>query len=177
MAKRALAILAVFSVVFGGTLCASGISTVEPAVEQEEADPWAPIDGKKYNISLVSYQTKPIAEDAVMLKYWGEKYDVNFEVLNVDRNKHFEVLDLMFAAGNVPDQIFCKWQPAYRQYVDQGILTEVPEDVIKKYAPDAYRWIMEMEPNAFKYISVAGKTYGLPRHFNFNSVYLSLIHI
>ena len=135
------------------------------------ADPYAPIEGKRYHISWVGYQTAPIAENPVMVNYWNQKFNIEIEVWNIDRNKWFEILDLKLAAGEVPDNIWCKWMDAYRRYINLGVLAEVPMEAVKKYAPDVCRMVNLEGPEAFGYATVNGKMYGVPRGFNFNAIY------
>ena len=81
----------------------AGATEEQPAADTstEATDPYAPIDGKQYHITWVGYQVRPIAEEPVMIQYWNEKFNVNIEVINIDRNKWFEILDLKLAAGEV----------------------------------------------------------------------------
>ena len=137
----------------------------------ETADPYAPIEGKRYHIAWVGYQTAPIAENPVMISHWNERFNVDIEVLNIDRNKWFEILDLKLAAGEVPDNIWCKWLDAYRRYINMGVLAVVPMEAVIKYAPDVYRLMNKEGPEAFGYATVDGKMYGVPRGFNFNAIY------
>ncbi|PZD96127.1 ABC transporter substrate-binding protein [Paenibacillus sambharensis] len=137
-----------------------------PASAEGSADPLAkyePVEGKKYTISWLPYEKVPVPKDAEMVKFYEEKFNVDFDIWNLDHANVVELFNMRLAAGEIPDYnrnaVKTNTLP---QYVDQGVLAEIPEEVIKKYMPTIYENAMKLDPNWLKYASVDGKIYGLP---------------
>ncbi len=146
-------------------------SSSEPSSSEEE-DPYAkyaPIEGKEYTITLVSYQIGPIQENPPMIQYWNEKFGVNIEVWDIEWANWTETINLKIAAGEIPDRLQGRLNEL-SNYINQDVVAEVPEEVVKRYAPNYYKQSIKEEPKVFDLIrSVAGdgKLYGVPREFSF----------
>lgn len=122
-----------------------------------------PIDGKKYTIDWLPYIVNPIPDDAVMVQYYEDLFDVDFNILNLDNQNINELLSLKFASGEIPDFIANGIKiNNLPQYVKQGVLMALDEDMIKTIAPDLYEKANQVQPNWLNYAKVDGKIYGLP---------------
>lgn len=69
-------------------------------------------------------------------------------------------MGLKFASGEIPD-VICVDRDSLKQWADQGILAEIPEDLLKSFAPNSYRVTFEMEPNVLRLGRVNGKLHVL----------------
>lgn len=134
-------------------------SSDEGTVNSNDPDP-----NKKYNISLAPSAVVPVNKDGEMLKYFEEKFNVDFDVWNIESSKWHEILNLKFASGEVPDQMEVKGFDTLQKYVNQDLLAEIPVDMLKEYAPFIYNeYIEKAVPGALKYGMVDGKLYGIPK--------------
>ncbi|MCI3926983.1 extracellular solute-binding protein [Paenibacillus sp. TRM 82003] len=169
-----LAILSLTTVLSAcGTSSAPVESTEEPAaapVETKEAaanaDPLAkymPDDSKTYKISWLPYETVPVPEDAEMVKYYEDLFNVDFDVWNLDHKNVVELFNMRLAAGENADyNRNAVKMNTIPEYVNQGVLAEIPEELVQKLMPNIYENAMKFEPNWLNYAKVDGKLYGLP---------------
>lgn len=124
---------------------------------------YTPIEGKQYHISWVPYEQAPIPQDADMVKYYEEKFNVDFDIWNFDHNKVTELFNMRLAAGEIPDyNRNAVKMSTLPEYVNQGVLAEIPLEVIKAFMPNVYKKATEIEPDWLNYAKVNGKIYGLP---------------
>lgn len=101
--------------------------------------------------------TGPCDNDGVVVQYVNEKFNVTINMWNTLG----EALNTRIGAGEIPDVIVL-WKGFIPTYADQGIITEVPWELIEEVAPDLYKAYVD---NMASYMSAAtydGVNWGLP---------------
>ncbi len=143
----------------------STVSTNDGTGDKDKYAEYAPKEGKKYDIAWTAFLSNPVSEDAKIIKYHNQKYNVNINVWNLDKTKYSELLSLKFASGEVPDLIRVENSDYFLQYINQDILAEVPEGVMAKYAPILYREFTSNFSDDFfmRHGGYGGKVYGIPQ--------------
>lgn len=127
-------------------------------------DPVKPDPNKKYSIAIAPSASVPVNPNGELLAYFEEKFNVDYDVWNIEASKWHEILNLKFASGEIPDQMDVKGFDTLKKYVDQDILAEIPVDLFKENAPFLYNEFLEKAlPGALNYGMVDGKLYGIPK--------------
>ncbi|WP_051620348.1 hypothetical protein [Paenibacillus sp. UNC451MF] len=122
-----------------------------------------PDANKKFKISVALSSVVPVDKDGEMLKQYSEKFNTDYDVWNIESNKWDEILNLKFASGEIPDELFVKGFTGLQKYTKQDLLAEIPVDMIKKNAPSLYKEVNETTvPGGLKYGKIDGKLYGIP---------------
>lgn len=127
-----------------------------------EGDKYCPKEDKVYTITyLVSTYGQPKSDSEVVKKY-NELFNVKLESVWIDPNKWDDLLNIKLASGEIPDIIMSKSTDRLAKYQSQGLLTEVPKDVIQKYSPNVYKLMETDAPKAWYTTTIKGKNYGIP---------------
>ncbi|MDO3412487.1 extracellular solute-binding protein [Saccharibacillus sp. CPCC 101409] len=132
--------------------------------EAEASDPSKPVelDWLGYN----SYaQPDPNADIVKMVE---EKFNAKFNIWYVDAQQWNDQVNVKFAAGEIPDVLQIREQ--IPKYVANGILAEISEDDIRKYAPTYAKVIDDYDASLWNTVKYEGKIYGLPS-INLNGDY------
>lgn len=79
-------------------------------------------------------------ENAFVVKEIEKKFNVDIEIIKANANKP-EEMNLLFASGEIPDHIFIR-EADIAMIMGEGLLREMPEDMIKEIAPTYYDRIM-----------------------------------
>jgi len=135
------------------TIVQQSLSATETA--KNEADPL-------YTISWTMHQNTAVPEDAEMLEYIEDLFDVDLDIWNLE-NKHYEeLLDLELAQERVPDLFRIRQPHDLLKYEMQGVLAEIPVDVLKEYAPNIVQRIESYDSRYLDYGNINGSLYGIP---------------
>jgi putative aldouronate transport system substrate-binding protein len=168
------------SVILALTMTACGAETGQSSVttgtrpaggEVSLLDQYAPIEGKRYTISFVAYQLAPVNENARMLEYWNEVFNVDLDLWNIDANQWNEVLNLKFVSGDIPDMIRITDMMNLDNYVKQDLLAAIPEDVLDAFAPKTVAALEAEYPGILKYGKKDGLRYGIPSEVRLSNRY------
>lgn len=90
------------------------------------------------------------------------KFNVDIKPMFLDTTNYNDKKTMMIAGGEEVDLIY-ELDPAnVKQDAEQGLLMEIPYDLIQKYAPTVYSIICEEAPEAWLYSRVDDKNYGIP---------------
>ena len=114
----------------------------------------------QYVIEWCLKRTDALVDDPEIVKMIEEKHNVKINAWNLEPNQQYELLGIKIAAGEIPDVFTVNGYNNYRKYVDEGVLIELDEDIVKEYAPNVYAIYMEENPDALKYYKINGKLYG-----------------
>ncbi|MBE5040630.1 extracellular solute-binding protein [Ructibacterium gallinarum] len=150
------------AVLLAGTCLAGCGGSSDDTEAAKDISEYQAQDDKEYTISWTAWIGSPVEENADMVNYWNEKFNVKFDVWNIDPSNYGETLGLKIAGGDVPDVLWTPDLSAFYKYGKDGILTPLTDEILKTCAPEMYDYYMSMEPNAFKYRSVDGVLYGIP---------------
>lgn len=136
---------------------------------------YQPKENVKYTIEwLGSHSNSPVPEDADMVLYWEEKYNVDFIMWYVERAKWDEILNVKLAAGEMPDILTAETPDVIKSYYDQDLIIELPKELIKEMMPKIYANIEEVGKqeslSPWVVTTINGKNYGIPK-FNENGKY------
>lgn len=152
-------------------------SGTAPAAPQSPAgttepvkDPYEPIEGKKYHILWTANQTAPIAENPEIVQIFNEKFNVEIEVLNIESGKAEEIMGLKFAAGEIPDK-FGSTVNTMPKYYTQGVMAEIPQEVLNKYAPNVVSHLESDQAGVLEYGKYEGNLYGIPQEIRLHNIY------
>ena len=98
-----------------------------------------------------------------MTKRWLDEY-FNIRINWVVTENQFEKLNVLLAAGEVPDMIAMRLNPVQlATYADQGVLAELPVATIRETMPEYYAHVESFgDPRVWKYGEIGGKHMGLP---------------
>ncbi len=165
MVRRALVVIAglAAALLLCAPVFAAGAKEAEQAAGaagKSGVEKYFPVQGKKYTINWVSGASAPVDEDALMVKYWNDAFNVDIKIINIETNKYVELINLRFAAGDIPDRFLISPMSNLIKWKEQDILAEVPREAIEKIAPKLYQRLLQTSKSYFDYCSVGGKIYG-----------------
>jgi putative aldouronate transport system substrate-binding protein len=151
--------------------------TESEKTEAAESDLYAPDPDKTYEINIIANTNWPVDNNGDLLARWNEKFNVKINVTNLDFSNAGELLNLQIAGDNIPD-VFTVNAVTYNNYYEQGVLAEIPEDMLQKYMPLC---MSELEAEApgitSNYGFVDEKRYGLPNSiFYYNNYRTPIIY-
>ncbi|WP_028609828.1 extracellular solute-binding protein [Paenibacillus harenae] len=138
----------------------AGISMFPSEAEHLQAPATSGAPG--YDISWTMHQNLPVSEDAEMVRYVEQKFNVNLVFWNLENNKYEALLDMKLAQGSIPDLFRIRQPQDLLKYQQQGVLAEFPEEMLEKYAPNLTKAIRENAPDYRGYGKIDGKYYGIP---------------
>lgn len=187
--KRILSLLLALTMVAGVSACGSneedaagkndvpsqsstsaGTSTSSEASEEVSvADTWVPDENKTYTYDYCFYQTAPIADDPVMFSFYKDNFNVEFNVWDIEHTQATELINNRIIGGEIPDKFSVYQNSSFRQYAEEGIIAEIPMEMLEIYAPNLLAALERSVPEALDYCMVDGKLYGLPT-FSFGSI-------
>lgn len=124
---------------------------------------------EKLEIKWMGLPYNPSAQEGVYPEtVLEEKFNIDIKPMFLDNTKYNDKKTMLLAGGEQVDLIY-ELDPAnVKQDADQGLIMEVPYDIIKKYAPAVYNIICEQAPEAWLYSRVEDKNYGIP-NLNYNN--------
>ncbi|MEC0331755.1 extracellular solute-binding protein [Paenibacillus macerans] len=156
---RRFTILFAVAVLGLGSGCGTPPGNLSAAVDiQEKKASVTP----QYKISWTMHQNLPVPEDAEMVRYVEDKFHVDLDVWNLENNKYEALLDIQLAQGAIPDLFRIRQPQDLLKYQQQGLLAEIPEDKLIKYAPYIMKAIREHAPAYQDYGKIDGKYYAIP---------------
>ncbi|MCU6712900.1 hypothetical protein M6D81_29780 [Paenibacillus sp. J5C_2022] len=100
----------------------------------------------------------PLEDESYAASYLEENFNVDIEIVRVDDPQQ---LNLLLSTNDVPD-IFASSGTDIRKYAENGIISEIPMELIKTHMPNYYKLVMEFDDKVFSYASVDGKVFALP---------------
>ena len=146
--KRLVCLLLTLTVLLGGMQLA--------ALAEEE----------RVTITIMRDYIAPPEEDGEILQYMRDKYNVNFEIIYIERGNWNESISTKFAKGEIGDIIDIKGLDLLYTYVEQGLLAELPPEFLKENAPFLYNeYVMEDETHALRYTTIDGKKLWYPQNY------------
>ncbi|GGN94800.1 extracellular solute-binding protein [Saccharibacillus kuerlensis] len=116
----------------------------------------------EYKISWTMHQNLAVPEDAEMLRYVEEKHNVDLNIWNLENNRYESLLDLKLAQEGAPDLLRIRQPQDLLKYQQQGLLAEISEETLNRYAPNLMNAIRQYAPDYANYGRIDGKTYGIP---------------
>jgi putative aldouronate transport system substrate-binding protein len=109
---------------------------------------------------LMEHDVTKYTEDQTIRKELEKKYNIKIKVEQIPAEK--DAVNLRIASGDIPEILWDVPFGDYRTYVDQGVVAEIPVDMIKEYAPNYYDWLIKnVGENAFGYSEIDGKNYSM----------------
>lgn len=158
---RCTALIAVPIVLFVlGMISGCDLTSDSPSAASEAKD--APASAPRYTISWTMHQNLPVPEDAAMVRYLEEHFNVELDIWNLPNNKYEALLDLKLVQGTIPDLFRIRQTQDLLKYQQQGLLAEIPEDLLNRYAPNIMKAIRENAPAYQDYGTINGAYYGIP---------------
>lgn len=145
------------------SLVVSGCELKSGSLSAAEESHKEPASGTaRYSISWTMHQNLPVPENAEMVRLVEEKFNVDLDVWNLENNKYESLLDMNLAQGAVPDLFRIRQTQDLLKYQQQGLLAEIPEDMLNEYAPNIMKAIREHAPAYQDSGRISGKVYGIP---------------
>lgn len=95
-------------------------------------------------------------------KYVEEKFNVKLNIISVPRADYVQRQQIMMTTGEVPDVMIVMDPNELKKYADQGLVAEVPIDIIQQHAPLTKAEFDKNAPQGWFYTEHEGKNYGIP---------------
>ncbi len=130
---------------------------------------------EKLKLVWTGYINEPVAEDAVLIKKIEEKFNVEFEFLNIEHNNYEEQLNLKISSGEIPDSIRIPPE-MFQMLYQQGVLKEIDRKLFEEKAPFIASRITEKFPDYWNLGVIDGKLYGIPAINSTNIFRLPIVY-
>ncbi|MCM3781563.1 extracellular solute-binding protein [Neobacillus mesonae] len=115
-----------------------------------------------YTISWTMHQNAAVPEDAEMITYIEDLFDVNLEVWNLENKRYEELLDLELAQGKIPDLFRIRQPQDLLKYQMQGVLAQIPQSVLEEHAPNVVQRIRDYDSTYLEHGKINDTLYGIP---------------
>ena len=135
--------------IFGG--CGSGGGSGTSGEESVPSSQEGKNSGEeeRYHYVIVQHLNGTVDEDAPMVEYWEEQFDVDFTIEGVEQSKIHELMSLRFASGDIPDVITNLGYATFYDLVNQKIAGTWTEEFMREHAPDIAAYLDELGPDAW----------------------------
>ena len=114
---------------------------------------------EKYTYKILTFQSGVLDDEPYMLKYWNERFNVNFEVEVVEQSAVDELIPIRLAGGEFPD-ILNWYRNDYLRLASEGLVGGLSVEMLQKYAPLIYEEMSSYE-GLIEYCSYDGKLFTL----------------
>lgn len=115
-------------------------------------------------VSWATWVTGPVDENNLVRDTLRERFNIDVEMLAYERSTWLDQVNTRIGGGDIPDIIYRDAFAVVHEFVEQGVLHEVPYDAVSAAAPATFA-----ETNAFTtdvwlatYAPSDGKNYGIP---------------
>ncbi|WP_277468311.1 MULTISPECIES: ABC transporter substrate-binding protein [unclassified Paenibacillus] len=170
MNNRWSAVLLTVPVIFTALGLLSGcdpaaVTAADPSAasaQQPAADGTADSSAPGYTISWTMHQNLPVPEDAAVVREVEQKFGVDLDIWNLENNKYESLLELKLVQGAIPDLFRIRQTQDLLKYQQQGLLAEIPQEVLDTYAPNIMKAIRENAPAYQDSGIINGAYYGIP---------------
>ncbi|CAM4269503.1 extracellular solute-binding protein [Paenibacillus tarimensis] len=154
--------LALLLLVMLFTLSACGTAEDMDATDRESNELESLTQDKRYTITWTMHLNEAVPENAEMLQYIEEKFNVDFDIWNLENNNYEALLDLKLAQGEIPDLFRIRQSHDLLKYRNQNVLAEIPGGMLEEYAPNIIESINTHAPGYMEYGKIEGRHYGIP---------------
>ncbi len=137
----------------------TGSASAPASSSASSPQPEAPI-----NLLWLSFDP-PETDDTPVQKFLEERFNVKIENMRVDRTNWKEHLNIRLATKEVPDLFFMFSGEEVLEYSNQGLLSELPVDLIKQKMPKYAASVDELDPSLWNNAVVDGKNYAIPLYW------------
>lgn len=153
----------ILTIIIASALAATALTGCGSKKEISDIDMDANDIESKLEISWMGLPYNPSAQEGTYPEtVLEEKFNVDIKPIFLDNTNYNDKKTMLIASGEEIDLIYELDPVNVKQDVDQGLLLEIPYDVIEKYAPTLYNIICTESPEAWLYSRVDGKNYGIP---------------
>jgi len=133
-------------------------SSVQPGNNEKEDTP-----KEKIKITWAAWVLGPVDDNSYAEQKLEEVFsDVDFEFWAFERATWQDQINTRVAGGDIPDIIYRDGQNVVIDYAKQGVLAEVPIELVKEYAPNVYKASLDYGAEVWLACNVDGINYGLP---------------
>ncbi len=117
----------------------------------------------KTKLSYAGWTLGPVEENSYAEREIEKKFpDIDLELIPFERSTWVEQISTRIAGGDSPDIVY-RDDPYYiREGSKQGIIAEVPFDMVRECAKDVYDATMDYGTDVWYATYYQGKNYGLP---------------
>lgn len=107
-----------------------------------------------------------IQENSYGHKWMESKFNIKLKpVYPIASGDFAQKQQVQLAAGDVPDVMFVLDPGNLNKYASQGLLAEIPLDMIAKYAPRTKANLDKQAPQGWYYTNISGKNFGVPTFY------------
>jgi putative aldouronate transport system substrate-binding protein len=139
---------------------ASASASAEPV---ETGTPAPVVDTNKViKISMTCQGNVAVDPNAKYLKIMEDKYHIDLDMWQCYGEEYVNQVNAKIAGGEIADIFYMGGGLSVPDYVDQGIIIEMPESFIQQNMPKYYADLYSVSKDPFKYCRLNGKNYGIP---------------
>lgn len=151
------------------TPAATVAASAEPTATAASAEPTAtaaPVPAvdtnKVIKISMTCQGSVAVDPNAKYVKIMEDKYHLDLDIWQCYGDEYANQVNARIAGGEIPDLLYMGGGLVLPDYVNQGIIIEMPESFIQQNMPKYYADLYSAAPAPFKYCKMNGKNYGIP---------------
>ena len=139
--------------------------TEQPGESTGKAGENQPGEEQQETIELTWMVNDIMLPDAFGETYVEEKFNVELNIVSIPRADYAQRQQIMMTTGDVPDVMIVMDPNEMKKYADQGLLAEVPMEMIEQYTPRTKAELDANAPQGWYYTEHRGKNYGIPTLF------------
>jgi putative aldouronate transport system substrate-binding protein len=114
-------------------------------------------------ISWASWVLGPVDDDSYAERVLEEEFpNVDIKFLAFERSTWHDQINTRLAAGDTPDIIYRDAPGNVREYVNQGLLAEIPFEMAREHANGIFSASLDYGGEVWLACNIDGKNYGLP---------------
>jgi len=114
------------------------------------------------SLSWATWVVAPVDNDNLVKQMLKERLNVDVQMLAFERATWADQINTRVAGGDIPDIIYRQGRNEVTAFVEQGILAEVPYDLIKQHAPRTFAAANDFTTDVWLATTYNGKNYGIP---------------
>ncbi|MGI5900690.1 MAG: hypothetical protein ACOX8S_12400 [Christensenellales bacterium] len=143
------------------TSAASNGSASAQEVGSSDVHDWS----QNITLSVLPQCDEPVDPQSPVTEAIEEMFNVTLDYWYLDRTNMNELLAVRMASGEIPDLFSAANQTFYKDYHDQGVLAEIPRDLLETVSPNFYQLTVDAFKslgNVWDLITIDEKVYGIP---------------
>ncbi len=160
--KRVLPLLLAVAILAGcGTSSTSTPSSSQPTASTSSQTSTA--DEPPVTMEwLLGSNNVTVDDNGEIVLYIEDKFNIDLKAWELDSNKYNEQLAARIAGGEMPDVIRLSDMSIVAQFIEGGVIPELPIEMIKEKAPTYYEAVKKYDDGSFwTQLVYEGKNYGV----------------